>query len=320
ARAPARTRPAGTRGSSAARGHDLAREQLDRREVLHVERLEHDARDADLLPALELVHEARRLAIEKAGRAPGGFGVRHAREDLTHPRQPRVTLARVATDDVGHHQRAADRLRITARLAAERVEHAALGGVLVERDARDVPLVGAGGDDRQRALLAAAADDQRDPAARRQRVALGVAQRVVRLLEGDRPALPERADGARAPAPALPREPFLSLDHEAEADRHRGFSDHWLASDGGAPAPRNPKVARLHRPFDSTCARPYHNVRAPAANPSLEESMASHDDFTLDAKYRLDEGTIFLSGIQALVRLPLDQHRADARRGVRTAT
>src|SRR5438309_5311634 len=48
--------------------------------------------------------------------------------------------------------------------------------------------------------------------------------------------------------------------------------------------------------------------------------MASHDDFTLDAKYRLDEGTIFLSGIQALVRLPLDQHRADTRRRVRTAT
>src|SRR2546426_912875 len=48
--------------------------------------------------------------------------------------------------------------------------------------------------------------------------------------------------------------------------------------------------------------------------------MAIHDDFTLDDKYRLDEGTIFLSGIQALVRLPLDQHRADARRGVRTAT
>ena len=48
--------------------------------------------------------------------------------------------------------------------------------------------------------------------------------------------------------------------------------------------------------------------------------MATHDDFTLDAKYRLDEGTIFLSGIQALVRLPLDQHRADVRRGVRTAT
>src|SRR5881296_4053268 len=48
--------------------------------------------------------------------------------------------------------------------------------------------------------------------------------------------------------------------------------------------------------------------------------MASHDDFTLDAKYRLEDGTIFLSGIQALVRLPLDQHRADQRRRVRTAT
>src|SRR2546425_3393677 len=43
-------------------------------------------------------------------------------------------------------------------------------------------------------------------------------------------------------------------------------------------------------------------------------------DFSLDAKYRQQEGLIFLSGIQALVRLPLDQHRADVRRGLRTAT
>jgi indolepyruvate ferredoxin oxidoreductase len=43
-------------------------------------------------------------------------------------------------------------------------------------------------------------------------------------------------------------------------------------------------------------------------------------DFALDAKYRQEEGVIFLSGIQALVRLPLDQHRADRRRGLRTAT
>src|SRR5258706_1304600 len=48
--------------------------------------------------------------------------------------------------------------------------------------------------------------------------------------------------------------------------------------------------------------------------------MAIKRDFTLDAKYRLDEGTIFLSGIQALVRLPLDQHKADQRRGLNTAT
>jgi indolepyruvate ferredoxin oxidoreductase len=43
-------------------------------------------------------------------------------------------------------------------------------------------------------------------------------------------------------------------------------------------------------------------------------------DFTLDAKYRQEEGQIFLSGIQALVRLPLDQHRADRRQGLNTAT
>ncbi|HXF64444.1 MAG TPA: indolepyruvate ferredoxin oxidoreductase family protein [Caldilineaceae bacterium] len=42
--------------------------------------------------------------------------------------------------------------------------------------------------------------------------------------------------------------------------------------------------------------------------------------FTLDDKYCLEEGTILLTGIQALVRLPLDQHRADRRRGLNTAT
>ena len=48
--------------------------------------------------------------------------------------------------------------------------------------------------------------------------------------------------------------------------------------------------------------------------------MATPRDFTLDAKYRQEEGQILLSGIQALVRLPLDQHRADKRRGLNTAT
>jgi indolepyruvate ferredoxin oxidoreductase len=48
--------------------------------------------------------------------------------------------------------------------------------------------------------------------------------------------------------------------------------------------------------------------------------MAIARDFSLDAKYRQEEGSIFLSGIQALVRLPLDQHRADRRRGLNTAT
>jgi indolepyruvate ferredoxin oxidoreductase len=48
--------------------------------------------------------------------------------------------------------------------------------------------------------------------------------------------------------------------------------------------------------------------------------MAITHDFSLAAKYRQEDGLIFLSGIQALVRLPLDQHRADRRRGLRTAT
>ncbi|MFN8559003.1 MAG: indolepyruvate ferredoxin oxidoreductase family protein [Dehalococcoidia bacterium] len=43
-------------------------------------------------------------------------------------------------------------------------------------------------------------------------------------------------------------------------------------------------------------------------------------EFSLDDKYRREEGTIYLTGVQALVRLPIDHHRADARRGLRTAT
>jgi indolepyruvate ferredoxin oxidoreductase len=48
--------------------------------------------------------------------------------------------------------------------------------------------------------------------------------------------------------------------------------------------------------------------------------MTGKHAFSLDAKYRQEEGLVFLSGIQALVRLPLDQHRADRRRGLATAT
>jgi indolepyruvate ferredoxin oxidoreductase len=48
--------------------------------------------------------------------------------------------------------------------------------------------------------------------------------------------------------------------------------------------------------------------------------MIGTREFSLEEKYRREEGRIFLSGIQALARLPLDQHRADRRRGLRTAT
>ncbi len=41
--------------------------------------------------------------------------------------------------------------------------------------------------------------------------------------------------------------------------------------------------------------------------------------FSLEDKYRLEEGTIYLNGTQAFVRLLIDQHRADQRRGLKTA-
>src|SRR4051794_8568529 len=46
----------------------------------------------------------------------------------------------------------------------------------------------------------------------------------------------------------------------------------------------------------------------------------SASSWSLDDKYLREEGTVYLSGIQALVRVTLDQHRADARRGLCTAT
>ncbi len=41
---------------------------------------------------------------------------------------------------------------------------------------------------------------------------------------------------------------------------------------------------------------------------------------TLDDKYTLTEGQVYLTGIQALVRLPIDQHRRDVRDRLRTGT
>src|SRR5215210_2731617 len=43
-------------------------------------------------------------------------------------------------------------------------------------------------------------------------------------------------------------------------------------------------------------------------------------DVSLDDKYVLEQGRILLTGLQGLVRLPLDQHRADRRRGLHTGT
>ena len=51
----------------------------------------------------------------------------------------------------------------------------------------------------------------------------------------------------------------------------------------------------------------------------LMETEAGTAPVTLDDKYALDHGRVFMSGVQALVRATLDRHRADAARGLRTA-
>lgn len=53
---------------------------------------------------------------------------------------------------------------------------------------------------------------------------------------------------------------------------------------------------------------------------SRARKLTGKPGFSLDAKYLQEDGIIVLSGTQALVRLPLDQHRADKARGLNTAT
>ncbi len=48
--------------------------------------------------------------------------------------------------------------------------------------------------------------------------------------------------------------------------------------------------------------------------------MSGEQKFSLDDKYTKIEGQIALTGIQALVRLPMDQHRRDVAAGLRTGT
>ncbi len=50
------------------------------------------------------------------------------------------------------------------------------------------------------------------------------------------------------------------------------------------------------------------------------DAVPQTEDFDLDRKFTLERGRVLVTGVQALVRLPIDQHRADAARGLRTAT
>ena len=62
------------------------------------------------------------------------------------------------------------------------------------------------------------------------------------------------------------------------------------------------------------------NPASDAARPDRPDRQVGPGDFSLNDKYDREAGLIYLTGIQALVRLPMDQHRADARRGLHTAT
>jgi indolepyruvate ferredoxin oxidoreductase len=49
-------------------------------------------------------------------------------------------------------------------------------------------------------------------------------------------------------------------------------------------------------------------------------SLLGDRKLRLADRYEMEEGGLYLSGLQALVRIPIDQHRLDQRRGLRTAT
>ncbi len=62
---------------------------------------------------------------------------------------------------------------------------------------------------------------------------------------------------------------------------------------------------------------------AELSSPESAKSLLTHDlldtDYTLEDKYRRSQGRIYLSGVQALVRLPLVQKLRDERAGLNTA-
>jgi len=78
----------------------------------------------------------------------------------------------------------------------------------------------------------------------------------------------------------------------------------------------NPPTALRERPGRRTSRQ---NGRF-RRNGGPRRGGALRREVTLEDKYLLDEGRVLLTGVQALVRLPLDQHRADRRRNLHTGT
>ena len=55
------------------------------------------------------------------------------------------------------------------------------------------------------------------------------------------------------------------------------------------------------------------------AGASESDLAAKFAAYELADRYRLEDGRVFLSGVQAVARLPIDQLRIDRRRGLNTA-
>jgi indolepyruvate ferredoxin oxidoreductase len=60
-------------------------------------------------------------------------------------------------------------------------------------------------------------------------------------------------------------------------------------------------------------------MQSPPGRSSTEEQQMSIANVSLDDKYRLQHGRVFLTGMQALARLPMLQHELDRRAGLHTA-
>ena len=56
------------------------------------------------------------------------------------------------------------------------------------------------------------------------------------------------------------------------------------------------------------------------APPSSIKTKQDLQEFSLQDRYSVENGRVILNGTQALARLPMDQHRADKRRGLRTGS
>src|SRR3972149_11164419 len=62
------------------------------------------------------------------------------------------------------------------------------------------------------------------------------------------------------------------------------------------------------------------SLRHPPPCYSFPPKEGALTTITLDDRYLREEGLVYLSGLQALVRLPLDQSRRDRKAGIRTGT